>query len=229
MHLLYLVWHEIKNEEDRELIRRCQAGDETAFESLVLRYQRELFHLVSWNVGSAAEAEDIVQDILCKVYFSLSKFDNDRPFYPWLRRVAINQCYDELRRVRRRKILKFTELNDQDARVLERLMAVPQAEPSSPSPSNGEELRSLMQRILDRLPEKQRMAIVLRDFKQVPYEEMADIMGCSKQAVRLKVFRARARLRTLITKALRRQEKLSHGVESVSCRGTRLTTSEAEA
>jgi RNA polymerase sigma-70 factor (ECF subfamily) len=219
----------MNNEEDRELITRCQAGDETAFESLVRRYQRELFHLVSWNVGRAAEAEDIVQDILCKVYFSLSKFDNDRPFYPWLRRVAINQCYDELRRVRRRKILKFTELNDQDTRVLERLMAVPQAELSTPSPSNGEELRSLMQRILDRLPEKQRMAIVLRDFKQVSYEEMADIMRCSKQAVRLKVFRARARLRTLITKALRRQEKLSHGVESVSCRGAGLTTSEAEA
>ena len=62
-----------------------------------------------------------------------------------------------------------------------------------------------MQKILDRLPEKQRMAIVLRDFKQVPYEEMADIMRCSKQAVRLKVFRARARLRTLVMKAQRRQ------------------------
>ncbi len=223
------MWHEIDNEEDRELITRCQAGNESAFESLVRKYQRELFHLVSWNVGSATEAEDIVQDILCKVYFSLNKFDNNRPFYPWLRRVAVNQCYDELRKVRRRKILKFTELNDQDTRALERLMATPQAELSPHSPANGEELRSLMQRILDRLPEKQRMAIVLRDLRQVPYEEMADIMRCSKQAVRLKVFRARARLRTLITKALRRQEKLSHGIESVSCRGARLTTSEAEA
>jgi DNA-directed RNA polymerase specialized sigma24 family protein len=80
-------------------------------------------------------------------------------------------------------------------------------------------LRLLMQRILDRLPEKQRMAIVLRDLKQIPYEEMADILKCSKQAVRLKVFRARARLRTLITKALRRQEKLSHGADSVLCGG----------
>ncbi len=225
---VFFVWHETNNEEDRELIRRCQAGDDTAFESLVARYQRELFHLVSWNVGSAAEAEDIVQEVLCKVYFSLSKFDNDRPFYPWLRRVAINQCYDELRRVRRRKILKFTELNDQDARVLERLMAAPQAD-TIPTPTNGEELRSLMQRVLERLPEKQRMAIVLRDFKQVSYEEMADILGCSKQAVRLKVFRSRARLRTLITKALRRQEKLSHGLEGASCRGARLTTREVEA
>ncbi|MBZ5497542.1 MAG: RNA polymerase sigma factor [Acidobacteriia bacterium] len=215
-------------EEDRELIRRCQQGDESAFESLVLKYQRELFHMVSWHVGSAIEAEDIVQEILCKVYFSLRKFDNDRPFYPWLRRVAINQCYDELRRVRRRKILKFTELNDQDARLIERLMASPQAEQAAPSPADGEEVRSLMQKVLDRLPERQRLAIVLRDFKQVPYEEMADIMKCSKQAVRLKVFRARARLRTLLTKAMRRQEKLGHGSESVAYRGARLAPAEAE-
>jgi RNA polymerase sigma-70 factor (ECF subfamily) len=223
------VWHELNCDEDKNLISRCQAGDESAFESLVLKYQRELFHLVSWNVGSAAEAEDIVQDILSKVYFSLAKFDNNRPFYPWLRRVAINQCYDELRRVRRRKILKFTELNDQDTRMIERLMSVPQAEPSSPTPSNGEEMRSLMQKVLERLPEKQRMAIVLRDFRQVSYEEMAETMRCSKQAVRLKVFRARARLRTLITKALRRQEKLHQGTDGVPFRVNRLAASKAEA
>lgn len=222
------MWHELNCEEDRTLISRCQAGDESAFENLVEKYQRELFHLVSWNVGHAAEAEDIVQDILTKVYFSLSKFDNDRPFYPWLRRVAINQCYDQLRRARRHKILKFTELSEQDMRIVEKLMAVPQAESAPSSPSNGEELRSLMQKILDRLPEKQRMAIVLRDFKQVPYEEMADIMRCSKQAVRLKVFRARARLRTLVMKAQRRQEKLNHGVEIMSLRGTGLAAREAE-
>lgn len=224
-----LVWHELNCDEDRDLIRRCQEGEENAFESLVQKYQRELFHLVSWNVGNAAEAEDVVQEVLCKVYFSLAKFDNDRPFYPWLRRVAINQCFDELRRVRRRKILRFTELSEQETRTIERLMATPQEETFSPSPTNGEELRSLMQKVLDRLPEKQRMAIVLRDLKQVPYEEMADIMQCSKQAVRLKVFRARARLRTLVNRALRRREKLSCGAETAPFRKARFAAGEAEA
>jgi RNA polymerase sigma-70 factor (ECF subfamily) len=223
------MWHEMNCEEDRELIGRCQGGDEIAFESLVRKYQSELFHLVSWNVGNAAEAEDIVQEVLCKVYFSLPRFDNNRPFFPWLRRVAINQCYDELRRVRRRKILRFTELNEHDARIIERFMADAQREPSPSSPKSGEESRSLMQKILDRLPEKQRMAIVLRDFKQIPYEEMADIMKCSRQAVRLKVFRARARLRTLVTRALRRQENLSHAAESAAFRGARLTAHQARA
>lgn len=222
------MWHELNCEEDRNLISRCQGGDETAFERLVEKYQRELFHLVSWNVGSAAEAEDIVQEVLCKVYFSLGKFDNDRPFYPWLRRVAINQCYDELRRVRRRKILRFTELNEQETRALERLMATPQTESAASAPANGEELRSLMQKVLDSLPEKQRIAIVLRDLKQIPYEEMADILKCSKQAVRLKVFRARARLRTLVTRALRRREKLSCGLDVLPLREPDFASDEAE-
>jgi RNA polymerase sigma-70 factor (ECF subfamily) len=216
-------------EEDRELIERCQGGDQAAFESLVRKYQRELFHLVSWNVGNAAEAEDIVQEVLCKIYVSLPRFDNDRPFFPWLRRVAINQCYDELRRVRRRRILKFTELNEKDARVLERLMADSKMDSPASSPQVGDELRSLMLKILDRLPEKQRMAIVLRDFKQIPYEEMADIMKCSSQAVRLKVFRARARLRMLLTRALRRQENLSHATEQAALRGARLAPHQARA
>jgi len=227
--MIFFVWHEQNCEEDRELIRRCQAGDESAFECLVTKYQRDLLHIVSWNVGSAAEAEDIVQEVLCKVYFSLRKFDNERPFYPWLRRVAINQCFDELRRVRRRKILRFTELSEQEARTLERFMANHQEDLSSTSSSSADELRSLMQKILERLPEKQKMALVLRDLKQVSYEEMADIMKCSKQAVRLKVFRARARLRTQILRALRRREKLSRGTDDVVFHQARFALGEAEA
>ncbi len=209
------------------MIRRCKAGEELAFELLVEKYQRELFHLVSWNVGSAAEAEDIVQEVLSKVYLSLNKFDDDRPFYPWLRRVAVNQCYDELRKVRRRKILRFTELNEQETRTIERFMATPNTEAPVPAMKNPEELRTLMQKVLDRLPEKQRMAIVMRDLNQVSYEDMADALKCSKQAVRLKVFRARARLRTLLLRALRRQEKLSCPATDSACRGSRLATSEA--
>lgn len=223
------MWHELNCDEDRDLIHRCQQGDDGAFEQLVGKYQRDLFHLVSWNVGNSAEAEDVVQEILCKVYFSLRKFDNDRPFYPWLRKVAVNQCYDELRRVRRRRIVRFTELSEQDTRLIERLIATPEADPSTVSAASGEELRVLMQRVLDRLPEKQRIAIVLRDFKQVPYEEMADMLKCSKQAVRLKVFRARARLRNLVTKAIRRQEKLGRAADSIPLGIPGLATAESEA
>jgi RNA polymerase sigma-70 factor (ECF subfamily) len=96
--------------QDQALISRSQNGDQLAFETLVLKYRRQLLSLVCWHAGPAADADDILQLILCKVYFSLKSFDINRPFYPWLRRIAVNRCFDERRRLRRRKALTFAEL-----------------------------------------------------------------------------------------------------------------------
>lgn len=191
-------------EEDRDLVRRCQEADESAFEQLVRKYQQVVFNLVYHNVGYRSDVEDIAQKIFAKVYFSLDKFDSKRPFFPWLYRIALNQCYDELRRARRRKVVTFSELNLEDADQIEKLIS--DAEPTRESPEDRKELVALMQKLLDDLPEQQRIALVLRDLEDVPYDRMAEILNCSEQAARLKVFRARTRLRELVQKALRRQQ-----------------------
>jgi RNA polymerase sigma-70 factor (ECF subfamily) len=78
----------------------------------------------------------------------------------------------------------------------------------APTPADeSQELHQLLHKLLEQLPEQQRSAIVLRDLEDVPYEKMAETMNCSEQAARLKVFRARARLRELMEKALRRKER----------------------
>jgi len=200
------VDREAHTEEDRELVGRCQKGEELAFEQLVRKYQQTVFNLVYHNIGYRADVEDVAQKIFSKIFFSLPKFDNKRPFFPWLYRIAINQCYDELRRARRRKIRTFTELSLEDADAIEKLMN--QSE-SAPVPAeDAQEMHALLHKMLDQIPEPQRSAIVLRDLEDVPYEKMARIMKCSEQAARLKVFRARARLRDLMEKALRRQERV---------------------
>ncbi len=196
---------EAHTEEDRGLVDRCKKGDEQAFEQLVRKYQQTVFNLVYHNIGYRADVEDIAQKVFSKIYFSLPKFDNKRPFFPWLYRIAINQCYDELRRARRRKVRSFTELSLEDADAIERLMN--QSEATPVVADDSQEMHALLYKMLDQLPEQQRSAIVLRDLEDVPYEKMAEIMGCSEQAARLKVFRARARLRELMEKALRRQER----------------------
>ncbi len=196
---------EAHTEEDRELVGRCQKADEQAFEKLVRKYQQTVFNLVYHNIGYRADAEDVAQKIFSKIFFSLPKFDNKRPFFPWLYRIAINQCYDELRRARRRKVRTFTELSMEDADAIEKLMNQSEAAPV-PADDN-QEMHALLYKMLDQLPEQQRSAIVLRDLEDVPYEKMAETMRCSEQAARLKVFRARARLRDLMEKALRRQER----------------------
>lgn len=74
-----------------------------------------------------------------------------------------------------------------------------------------QELYALLHRMMEELPDQQKTALVLRDLELVPYDKMAQIMRCTEQAARLKVFRARTRLRELMEKALRRQQRASHG------------------
>jgi RNA polymerase sigma-70 factor (ECF subfamily) len=196
-------------EEDRELVGRCRRGDERAFEALVRKYQQTVFNLVYHNIGYRNDVEDIAQKIFAKIYFSLSKFDSKRPFFPWLYRIAINQCYDELRRARRRKVHTFTELSLEETESIEKL--INQHEVAAESPEDRQELHELLHKMMKQLPDQQKTALVLRDLELVPYDKMAEIMRCTEQAARLKVFRARTRLRELMEKALRRQQRVSHG------------------
>ncbi len=195
------------SDDDSDLIRRCKKGDESAFEEIVRKYQQTVFNVVYHNIGHRGDVEDVAQKIFTKVYFSLSKFDDNRPFFPWLYRIAINQCYDELRRLRRQKVRTFTELNLEDTDRIEALVSQNEIPPSSPQDSK--EIHALLLKLLGGLPDRQKMAIVLRDFEDVSYERMAEILNCTEQAARLKVFRARSRLKQLVERALRRKELAS--------------------
>jgi RNA polymerase sigma-70 factor (ECF subfamily) len=201
------VWRKENSAEDQVLVSRCQSGDETAFEELVLKYQQTLFNIIYHNMGHHGDAEDIAQKIFSKVYFSLMKFDNNRPFFPWMYRIAVNQCYDEMRRNRRRRSLTFSELNLDEAENIENL--IKQDAVQETSAEERKDLHDLLYKMLNKLPEKQRKALVLRDLEDVPYEKMAEVMLCTEQAARLKVFRARTRLRDMMLKAMRRREHAS--------------------
>jgi RNA polymerase sigma-70 factor, ECF subfamily len=194
------VGKEPYSDEDRELVSRCRAGESPAFEELVRKYQQPLMNLIYHYIGYRNDVEDVAQKIFTKIYFSLPKFDIKRPFFPWLYRIAINQCYDELRRIRRQKTSTFSELSLEDASSIENLIS--QNEVAPVSDEDRQEMNALLHRMLDQLPPQQRMAIVLRDLEGIPYIKMAEILKCTEQAARLKVFRARIRLRTLIEKKI---------------------------
>ena len=194
------MYNESSQEEDRKLVIRCQEGDSSAFDELVQKYHKSIINLAYHYIGNRNDVEDIAQKIFVKVYFSLPKFDIHRPFFPWLYRISINQCYDELRHLRRRKTYTFSELSLEDAGRIENLIA--QAE-NSPHPDDSKsDMQDLLHTLLDRLSDNHRRVIVLRDIEGIPYDEMAAILKCSEQAVRLKVFRARNRLKKILEKVL---------------------------
>jgi RNA polymerase sigma-70 factor (ECF subfamily) len=187
------------NLQDRALISQTQNGDHHAFETLVNKYQQQLMNLVCWHAGPAADTDDVFQIILCKVYYSLKKFDINRPFYPWLRRIAVNRCFDERRRLRRRKALTFAELeleeNTIDAELPSRSMVNPYAE------ENRQELGEMLRTVLQKLPEEYQEVIGLHHLQQLPYEEIAPILKCTPQAARVKACRARNALRKLLLRS----------------------------
>lgn len=194
------MWNASSQEADRELVVRCQQGDPSAFEELVGKYQQQVLNLVCHYIGFINDIEDIAQKIFIKVYFSLPKFDTQRPFFPWLYRIAVNQCYDELRHKRRRRTYTFSELNLEDSRSIEKLVGP--SEDATRADEAAAETRALLGKMLDQLPDHQRKVLVLRDIESIPYAEMASILRCTEQAARLKVFRARNRLRAILEKTL---------------------------
>ena len=195
------MWKEPYADEDRELVTRCRKGDSLAFEELVRKYQQTILNLAYHYLGYQRDFEDVAQKIFTKIYFSLPKFDTRRPFFPWLYRIAVNQCYDELRRMRRLKVRTFSELSTEETNSVENLIS--QNEASVASDEDRREMFVLLQKMLDQLPDQQRTAIVLRDIEDLPYSKMAEMLKCTEQAARLKVFRARARLKTLFDKAIK--------------------------
>jgi RNA polymerase sigma-70 factor (ECF subfamily) len=177
-----------QDDADQQLVRRVQAGDKSAFNLLVLKYQHRVLKLVSRFVNDAAEAEDVAQEAFIKAYRALASFRGDSAFYTWLYRIAINTAKNALVSNRRRPVdfdldLQDPEQYDRHARLKE-----------GDTPEGvllTDEIREVVERAMEQLPEDLRTAIVLRELEGLSYEEIAEAMDCPVGTVRSRIFRAR--------------------------------------
>ena len=177
-----------QDDSDQQLVERVQAGDKAAFDLLVRKYQHRVLKLVSRFVSDAAEAEDVAQEAFLKAYRALASFRGDSAFYTWLYRIAINTAKNALVSNRRRPVdfdldLQDPEQYDRHARLKE-----------GDTPEGvllTEEIRTVVERAMEQLPEDLRTAIVLRELEGLSYEEIAEAMDCPVGTVRSRIFRAR--------------------------------------
>ena len=142
---------------DAELIERCLRKDNAAWEQVVARFRRKVFHIAYKFTGKHDEAEDLTQEIFLKVFRSLDKFNRDADFSTWLSSVARNYCIDHYRASKREREV-----------VVEDALAYDLAPASSGNPHRAledQDRRSLVRRGLERLPGKLREAVVLRDLR----------------------------------------------------------------
>jgi RNA polymerase sigma-70 factor (ECF subfamily) len=177
-----------QDENDQQLVQRVQKGDKSAFDLLVLKYQHRVLKLVSRFVSDAAEAEDVAQEAFIKAYRALPAFRGDSAFYTWLYRIAINTAKNALVSNRRRPV--DFDLDMQDPDQYERHARLREAD----TPEGvllTEEIRVVVERALEQLPEDLRTAIVLRELEGLSYEEIAEAMDCPVGTVRSRIFRAR--------------------------------------
>jgi RNA polymerase sigma factor RpoE len=177
-----------QDDTDQQLVERVQAGDRSAFNLLVLKYQHRVLKLVGRFVSDAAEAEDVTQEAFLKAYRALASFRGDSAFYTWLYRIAINTAKNALVSSRRRPV--DFDLDLQDPEQYDRHAKLKDAD----TPEGvllTDEIREVVEKALEQLPEDLRTAIVLRELEGLSYEEIAEAMDCPVGTVRSRIFRAR--------------------------------------
>ncbi|HSG02880.1 MAG TPA: RNA polymerase sigma factor RpoE [Marinobacterium sp.] len=177
-----------QKETDQVLVERVQAGDKSAFDLLVKRYQHKIIGLIGRYVQDQSEALDVAQETFIKAYKALDSFRGESAFYTWLYRIATNTAKNYL--VTRSRRPPGTDIDIDDVLQAESESELRDIE----TPENNlyrDELFSVMASALDALPEELRVALTLRELDGLSYEEIAEVMDCPIGTVRSRIFRAR--------------------------------------
>ncbi len=171
------------------LLRRCREGDPAAFNVLVEAYQDTVFSVCLRMLGSAHSAEDVTQETFLGAFRNVEHCRSDA-FRPWLLRIAVNACTDELRRRSRHPQLSLDDASDDDSPL-----DLPDPSESPEEAAERGELARHIQWGLLSLPLDQRAVVVLRDVQGFSYEEIAETLRLSPGTVKSRLSRGRARLR----------------------------------
>ena len=171
---------------ERELIRLAQQGDTEAFGQLVVQHQRAVFNIAYRMVGNHQEAEDVAQESFVKAYQALARFDRERPFAPWLYRITTNTALNWIKRRRPEAELEEETLHGS---------AADSPEVQAIAAEASERLRAAVAT----LPPNYRAAIELRHFQGLSYQEMSEVLDAPLSDVKSWLFRARRRLREVLT------------------------------
>ena len=184
-----------KSPDDLQLVRAFQAGDEKAFEDLIRRYQRQVANIIYLTLGSREVVEDLTQEAFIRVYRSVAKFEFDASFYSWLYRITVNLCIDEIRKRNIKKTFSLDFFSEGQVEEKEK----PSKRIQTPSDALLEsEKKDVVSRALQKLRSSHRSVLILREYEDLSYEEIAQTLKISVQAVKSRIFRAREEMRILL-------------------------------
>ena len=183
---------------DVALMLRVRDGDLEAFETLVTRHQHSVVGTAAKMLGGAADAEDIGQQVFVRVWKHAARYQPSAKFTTWLMTITRNLVFNELRRRRRSQQVSMDA--DEGESIRHQFVDEQAAAPSEEMLDS--ELHEAIDAAIASLPEAQRLAIVLRRYEGMPYEEIAEVLKTSVPAVKSILFRARAELKARLKKYL---------------------------
>ena len=192
---------------DVELVRAYRNGDIHAFEELHRRYVASIYRLVRRKLGDALLAEDIAQETFMKALRMMDRVDDTFNFGGWVHTVARNLCFDELRR-RQRDLRADTAGNEDEGELMAQLPSTAKGfDPVEVQESN--ETRRQVWKVAQRLPEKYRLVLTLRELQDMSYRQIAKTLKMSESAVETLLYRARLRFKEEYL-ASQKEGELSH-------------------
>jgi RNA polymerase sigma-70 factor (ECF subfamily) len=167
---------------DFKLMERVKKGDESAFEEIVSRHYHSVYNLANRFLYSTSEAEDITQEVFLRVFRASKSYTPKAKFSTWLYTITKNLCFNELRKLRSVQILSIED---------EMLPEIPSKSESPAIKLEKEEMKTKVRESVEALPANLRIAILLLKYHGLSYEEVAQILGCTVNAVKLRVHRAK--------------------------------------
>jgi RNA polymerase sigma-70 factor (ECF subfamily) len=184
----------LESEVTREIecIRRVQHGEREAFGPLVERYQARIFSIVFHLVRRRDEVEDLAQEIFFKAFRAIRSYNFQSSFATWLSRIAVNHCYDYLRKVRAARLSYYSDMTEESARDLERKLERPQ--PRGLDHGERVALKDFVGRLLARAPEDDRIILTLKELEGFSVEEIAEVLKLNSSTVKVRLHRARKRM-----------------------------------
>jgi RNA polymerase sigma-70 factor (ECF subfamily) len=180
-----------ENTAEGSLVRKAQAGDESAFREIVERYQSKVFSIIYGVVRHRNDVEDIAQQVFAKVYLSLKSFDFRSSLITWIYKITVNECFDYLRKRKVRKLVYESDLSEDEVRRVEN------TEPESNRQTGADTdlaRRDFVVKLLSKVSEEDRMLLMMKEVEGYSVEELAAQTGMNENTIKVKLFRARQKL-----------------------------------
>ncbi len=196
----------ISSDSDQQLVERTVAGDQRAYELLVIKYQRRIERLIARMVRDPDLVQDIAQETFLRAYRALHQFRGEAQFYTWLYRIAVNTAKKALVDMRRNPVIVESALHtpdDEDETF--RTRNEPSTDETPETVLAAQEIATAVNAAMEALPEDLRQAVTLREIEGLSYEEIASAMNCPIGTVRSRIFRAREAISARVKPLLEHQ------------------------